>query len=177
MSLRFWYAPGQDDVSNLEIMRRVRDLFVTEVRTSLLSGVFQDSPDALEVYGEISAKDVTVIVVDSRKHKRFSHTVAFQEFSKAKDSHGGPKDTREGTPAQEEREVPQGDELKAPTPQDILEEHLRMPKLTLHKRVSEDEFKGKRRVDDLLNTVSSKVKGIASQVVTEYLASKEELAA
>lgn len=170
MALSFRYDDRQDDAPNMEILRRMRDLFVTEVRTSLLSGIFQENPDDLEVYGEIATKEVTVVVVDSRKHKRFSQNVAFGEFSRAEESEGAPKDTREGTPAKED-EVPQGD-LKAPSSQDILEEHLRMPKLTLHKRVDEDEFLNKRRSGELLDTVSSKVKGMAAKFVTEYLAAK-----
>ena len=99
--------------------------------------------------------------------------MAFQEFAQSEDRDEGPADERTGEPAREES-VPQGD-LKGSSPQDILEENIRMPKLTLHKRVSEDEFRNKRRGDDLRDTVFSKVRGMASRFVTEYLAAKSEM--
>lgn len=173
MTLRFRYDTEQDDVPNMEVLRRMRNLFVNEVRVSLLSGVFKDNPDDLEVYGEIETREVTVTVVDSRKHKKFSRNVAFDEFSRGQDRNGAPGDTREGSPVNEEEAVPQGD-LKLPDSRSILEEHLARPKLTLSKRVAEDEFMNKRRGDELLDTVSSKVKGLASQFVTEYLAAKAD---
>jgi len=152
----------------------MRDLFVDEVRVGLLSGVFKENPDDLEVYGEIATKEVAITVVDSRKHKQFSRNVAFEEFARAREGGEPSSDTREGAPAKED-EVPQGDALKAPSTQDILEEQMATPKLTLSKRVSEDEFRNKRRGDDLMSTVSSKVKGLASRFVTEYLAAKSEM--
>ena len=173
MSLSFVYDERQDEVPSLEVLRRMRDLFVTEVRTTLLSGVFKDNPDELEVHGEIATKEITVIVTDSRSHKKFSQNVAFQEFAQDEDRATGPADERTAEPAREQ-EVPQGD-LKSPSAQDILEEHLRMPKLTLSKRVSEDEFQNKRHSAGLRDTVSSKVRGLASRFVTEYLAAKAEM--
>jgi hypothetical protein len=156
----------------MDVLRRMRDLFVTEVRTSLLSGIFQENPDALEVYGELEAKEVTVTVVDTRNNKTFDRRVPFQEFAQAEDRATGRVDERTSEAARES-DVPQGD-LKAPNAQSVLEDQLRMPKLTLTKRVSADEFRNKKPVSDLMDSVSSKVKGLASRFVTEYLAAKAE---
>lgn len=151
----------------------MRDLFVSEVRTSLLSGIFQENPDALEVYGEVEASEVTVVVVDGRNNKTFGRRVPFQEFAQTDDRSQGPADDRSASPVREEQNVPQGD-LRAPDAQSLLEDHLAMPRLTLTKRTSADEFQNRKPVADLMGSVSSKVKSLASRFVTEYLAAKAE---
>jgi len=170
VALSFYYDASQDDVPDMEILRRMRDLFVTEVRTSLLSGLFRDNPDSLEVYGELESKEVTVMVVDKRNNKTFGQRVPFAEFAASDNPDKDAADQREATPAREET-VPQGD-LKAPNDQSLLEEGLRMPRLTLTKKISADEFRNRTGPEDLRSSVSSKVRGMANKFVTEYLAAK-----
>ena len=165
MNIRFQYRAGQDEVPALEVLRNMRDLFVWEVRTSLLSGVFLDNPDELDIYGEIFSNRIRLVVRDVKSKEAFEKAFALEDFSQGEDPPAG---SPRGDP-QSAEEGPTEPALRTARAGDVLNDNPLMPRLSLTSRVSESEFRNERDEAELRNVVSDKVRSLSREYVKEFL--------
>jgi hypothetical protein len=171
VSLQFRYKPGQDEVPGLEVMRRMRDMYVAELRTHLLSGLFQENPDDLDIYGEVYSNKIKLVVVNTSTNRELERTVSLEDFTQFTDRQfegaGHPDDVES---------APQDSGLKLPDPGTVMDDNPLMPRVQLTKRVREEEFRNVVDPDTLRETVSTKVAALSNDFVKEFLRVKTDKA-
>ena len=149
----------------------MRDMYVTELRTHLLSGLFQENPDDLEVYGEVLSNKVRIVVVNSSENLQFSRSVSMDDFSQYQDrkvAGAGHKDD-----VQDFKADPA---LKIADEGSVVEDNPLMPRLQLTRQVPEDEFLNKVDMNSLRKDVSDKVAALSKDFVKEFLKVKTDRA-
>lgn len=142
------FDPSEGAVPTLEVLARMRDQIVEAVRSGLLTGLFQDRPDDLQVSGHVTNDVIEISVKDSANTDEFTQKLPLQEFLGAKNYPESAK------PAHDREET---------------QDNLFTPRVELTPRTSLAKFKNEQRADDIRRTVSEIAQGRINTFVSEYL--------
>lgn len=146
-------------------------MYVSELRSHLLSGLFQENPDDLEVYGEVYSNKIKLVVLNKAENKQFDRSVSLDDFTQYTDR------TAEGSGHPDDVQDFQPDpSMQLPGPGSVLEDNPLMPRLQVTPKVSEEEFLNKVDLDTLREKVASKVGDLSKAFVKEFLQVKADKA-
>jgi hypothetical protein len=138
----------------------MRTLAVTEVRNKLLSGLFKESPQDLEVSGEVTSSGLTITVRDKRSRHEAKKSMKLAE--------------RDLQAVEEELadDVDPDTASKKRVSEDAF--FGRVSEAAFSKKLTEDEFEGKTESDAISSIVKEKIQTLSSEVINEFFAAKKE---
>lgn len=143
-----------------DVFRRMRTLAVTEVRNKLLSGLFKESPQDLEVSGEVTSSGMTVTVRDkrSRHEAKKSMKLAERDFQAIEEELASDVDPDTASKKRVSEDAFFG----------------RVSEAAFSKKLTEEEFEGKSEADAISSVVKEKIQELSRSVVSEFFAAKKE---
>ena len=143
-----------------DVFRRMRALAVTEVRNKLLSGLFKESPQDLEVSGEVTSSGITVTVRDkrSRHEAKKSMKLAERDFQAIQEELSGETDPDNASKKRVSEDAFFG----------------RISEEAFSKKLTEAEFEGKNEIDAIESVVKEKIQALSREVVSEFFAAKKD---
>ena len=164
MKIRFVYKEGQDDAPGMEVLKSMRDLFVQETRTALLSGLFRENPEDLDVYGEVLTNRIKLVVIKSSSKDRLEKELSWGDVFGGVGTPAGDSGGEHQAIGEEHASTP-----KVIGPGDIVDDNPFVARVAMSNRVSESEFRGESDMDALRVDVRERVRGISRDFVKEFL--------
>jgi hypothetical protein len=145
------YDPLSDPDPSSEVLSRMRDKLVGDVRARLLTGLFAERPDDLNVYGNVVNNVIELTVKDYSNSKEFTKAIPVAEFLGAAG----------GTESSENMEESPG-------------ENLFTPRIDVLKRQSVEKFRNEKDIESVQEEVLSVAREKAADFVSEFMAVKSK---